>query len=175
MNMNMKALTMSLLCGGSLALAADYSTLNSGDKYESIVLTFSKGSSKLNASDLSELKACAERAKNKGDIDKVEVAVWSDKQHPVKGDLAKWDRRLADDRITLIKDELRKQIGRMETIKTFNMAENSNWLGRSFHTDEAELDTVFAKNDSDALDRGDFNLIREDGAPRKAIIVFKLK
>jgi outer membrane protein OmpA-like peptidoglycan-associated protein len=76
-------------------------------KFDHFTLTFDKGSAKISDSDMKQLKAALDSAKGKGDIKKVEVAAWSDKDHPTSGDLSKEDRKLADDRIDAVKKAIR--------------------------------------------------------------------
>jgi hypothetical protein len=51
-------------------------------------------------------------AQNKGKISKIDLAVWSDKDHPLVGTLPESDENLADDRIDSIKNAIRKNYGR---------------------------------------------------------------
>lgn len=106
-------------------------------------------------------------------IDRIEVAVWSDKAFPRAGtDLSKADRDLAEARIKNINRVLTDDtdISRMD-ITNYNMAESSNWLARTFRTDDAELKSVFAKETRAPMHREDFNLIYREGAPSKAVLV----
>jgi hypothetical protein len=122
-----------------------------------------------------ELKPIHSSAQNKGKISKIDLAVWSDKDHPLVGTLPESDENLADDRIDSIKNAIRKNYGRYERVKSYNMSGNASWLGQNFHSDEAKLDAVFLKNERGALAREDFNIIKKEGAPSRAVVIFKIK
>lgn len=108
---------------------------------------------------------------DKDAIDRIEIAVWSDQAFPKTGsDLPKADRELADKRIDKIKDFLKDTLS-VGTVKAYNMAETSNWLARTFRTDDAELKSVFSKEGTTPLVRDDFNHIVAEGGPSKAVAV----
>jgi hypothetical protein len=143
--------------------------------YDSVVLSFPNGSSVLNAAEMDRLQKGISSAQNKGKISKIDLAVWSDKDHPLVGTLPESDENLADDRIDSIKNAIRKNYGRYERVKSYNMSGNASWLGQNFHSDEAKLDAVFLKNERGALAREDFNIIKKEGAPSRAVVIFKIK
>ncbi|MEK6623900.1 MAG: hypothetical protein AABY86_02965 [Bdellovibrionota bacterium] len=166
-------LVLSLLCFVPLAMAKGYSKV---DQYHSAVITFDGGEAKLSTSDMDKLRSLIKEAQAHGKISKVEVAAWSDSAHPTKMDLSKPSRDLADRRIKAVKTTLRRDLGKMKYINSYNMAESANWLSRFFNTSEAELDAVFAKKaDAEAMEREDFLIIKREGAPSKAIVVLKVE
>lgn len=142
----------------------------------STVLTFDKGVSALSADNQQKIRDLV-TAIGMENITRVEVAAWSDKEFPKKGaDLAKADRDLADQRVSKINDFLKTDLNFSALdIKTFNMAETSNWLARAIRTDEAELKSIFSKEAMAPMARADFNVIAREGAPMKAVIVFVRK
>ncbi len=165
-----------LLCLVPFAMAKEkYSRVSSVEEYDSIVVSFAKGSHKLPGKHVEMLRELVRKAQARGNISKIEIAAWSDKEHPSTGTLSKAGRTLADKRLKTVKDVLRRDIGSMSYIGTYNMAENAHWLGRVFNTSEAELDAVFAKKEVGALDRQDFKLIKRDGKPSKAVVIFKIR
>jgi hypothetical protein len=161
----------------SMTLAAPVQRLmnEKATKYESVVLNFDQGSSKLNDAELLKLKTAISNAKLYGKISKVDVAVWSDKDHPMSGNLPESDQKLAKERIKSVKEGLRDETSIFERITSYNMTDNAHWLGRRLHTNEAELDAVFAKNEKGALERKDFEIIKKDGGPSKAVVILNIK
>jgi hypothetical protein len=79
------------------AQASDYTP--SLVEFKSTVLTFGLGRSELSADDFKTLEQAIADAKAVGKISKIEVAAWSDKDHPVTGDLSKaeLDKAFASD------------------------------------------------------------------------------
>ncbi len=143
--------------------------------YDSVVLSFSSGSSELNSVEIEKLQKGIAAAQTKGKIAKFELAVWSDKDHPTVGNLSEMDEDLADDRIDSVRDAIKKNFSKYERVKAYNMAGNASWLGQNFHTDEAKLDAVFSRKEKGSLAREDFNLIKKDGAPSRAVVILKIR
>lgn len=144
-------------------------------EYESAVVTFEAGKSQLSSEEMKSLNKAVTDAKTKGKIDKIEIAAWSDNDHPVTGDLSKSDQSLAEKRLDSVKRELKRDIGHMKYVHEYNMAQNSNWVGKLLHNSEAELDAVFAKKSSGKLEREDFALIKSNGAAKKAVVILKVR
>ena len=153
------------------------SSMSSGDVQKhaydrSTQITFNMGSADLAEGDKTKIRELV-TAVGSDNGSRVEVVAWSDKPFPKTGaDLPKMDRDLADQRTkninNFIKDEL--NVSSLK-IKTYNMAETSNWLARTFRTDEAELKSIFSKEAQAPMARADYNVISKDAAPSKAIIV----
>lgn len=149
------------------------------DKYQgrtmekSAVLTFTKGSSELTDAGRAKLRHIVSTI-GVENVSRVEIASWSDKTFPMTGtDLSKADRDLADERADKINDFLKDQTDLSTLrIRKYSMAETSNWLARMLRTDEAELKSVFAKEGETPMVRDDFNAIKSDGGPSKAVVVF---
>lgn len=172
--MKQMVLAVSLLCLSSLAAAKGNKT---GERkgFESTVITFESGQSTLYADDLTKIKNTLARAEAAGKVGVVEIAVWSDKDYPVSGALSKEDRQLADTRTYALKEALHKDLTAGKWIKAYNMADGGNWLTRTLNTSEAELDSVFAKDDSTSVGREDFDLIKREGGPGKAVVIVEVK
>lgn len=143
--------------------------------FKTVVLTFKRGSDELPDSEKMKLKQAINEAKGKGEIAKAEVAVWSDKDHPATGNLPRADEKLASDRIEKVKDVLNDDLGALQSVDAYNMANNASWLGRNFHTDEAKLDAVMAKQEPGNLARKDFLIFKREGAPSKAVVLLRVK
>ena len=137
------------------------------------VITFTKGSAALSDAEKAKLHEISASI-GADNIRRVEVAAWSDKAFPRSGnDLPKADRDLADKRADAINDYLKKEDDlSFMRIRTYSMAETSNWLARMFRTDEAELKSVFSKENEAPMGREDFNTILNEGGPSKAVVVF---
>ena len=138
----------------------------------SAILTFDKGSAAVPDAEKGKIRDLIAGI-GVDNISRVEIAAWSDKVFPKTGsDLPKADSDLADQRAKHLSDYLREELNiSTMRITTYNMAETSNWLARTFRTDEAELKSVFAKESVAPMARADFNVIAREGAPSKAIIV----
>lgn len=136
------------------------------------VITFASQSAVLSAADKNKIRRLVSSL-GKENIDRIELAVWSDKALPRTGTaLTIADRDLARERIRSI-DRFLKQdldISGM-TISSYNMAEPANWLARTFRTDDAELKSAFAFEANTPMEREDFNLIYREGAPSRAVLV----
>lgn len=165
-------LALAIACSGSIVLAKGKTkTLT----FESTVLTFASDSHELGTAELEKLQQVVTSAKVKGKIVGAELAVWSDKNHPVTGELSKTDEKLASQRIEDVKHALKKDMGGFKFVKTYNMAENANWLGRHINSNESQLDELYAKKERGSMAREDLSLIKRDGAPSKAVVILKIR
>ena len=152
------------------------------DKYagrsseKSAVITFTKGTSELTNAGREKLRHIVSTM-GVDNVSRVEIASWSDKNFPMTGaDLPKADKNLADDRADKINDFLKDQTDLSTLrIRKYSMAETSNWLARLLRTDEAELRSVFAKEGETPMMRDDFNTIKTEGGPSRAVVVFVRK
>jgi len=137
-----------------------------------VVIHFDKGQSALKQNDIDKLRNVISSIGIEN-IERIEVAAWSDSAFPRAGsDLPKADRDLAEQRASRIHDFLKSQLNVSGMkIKSFNMAETSNWLARTMRTEDAELKSIFAKEGAVPVHREDFNFIAKEGAPSEAVVV----
>ncbi len=132
-------------------------------------IAFEKGSASLNDEGKASLRKMVDDMRARGDLDKVKIAAWSDRQFMPNADLPKADRTLAKDRITAINNYLKDDLDVSNT-DTFNMAERSNWLARLFRTEDSELKSVFSRADTPISD-DEFQLIKSNGSPSHAVVI----
>lgn len=137
--------------------------------YDRVVINFNKGSSNLTADEKARLQSAVRTAQSRGDIEKIDVAAWSDRIHSTSDDLPRADRRLAEERISSIKEAMNPALGTFDFVTEYNMAKRSSWWDRAFNTREAELDSSYSKRTD--VEHKDLSLIRDAGAPGKAIVV----
>lgn len=165
-------LTIALLSINSNALAVTNAPVR---VLEDTVLNFPAGGYSLSEVEATKLRNAISDAKAKGKITKIELAIWSDKEHPVTGELPKADEKLASERIEAVKKAIHEDVSKIERIHAYNMAENSHWLGRYFHSSKTDLDSAYSKDGSQELARADYSLIKQDGAPSKAVVIIKVR
>lgn len=139
-------------------------------------VTFDAGSAMLSEADKNDLKKLVEAARAKGTINQVTVAAWSDRMLPARGQkLSDRERNLADKRGDAITEYLKTTLA-VGDVDNYNMAENSNWLARTFNTKDAELKSVFAKKAYDLpVTNAEFELIKHEGGPSEAVVVTEMK
>lgn len=160
------------LMGGSVVDASSSDDTLHPISERAMVIRFEAGKNALSALDEERLRNLVAGI-GADNIDRIEVAAWSDRSFPKKtSDLPKADRDLASQRASKIESFLKSQldISGMK-VKTFNMAETSNWLARTMRTEDAELKSIFAKEGGAQLNRVDFNYIAREGAPSRAVVV----
>jgi hypothetical protein len=139
-------------------------------------ITFGAGSAMLTENDKADLKKLVQDAESRGEIDQVTVAAWSDKALPMKGQkLADADRDLASQRASAISDYL-KSATDVGDVDSYNMAENSNWLARTFNTKGSELKSVFSKKGAkNPVSNAEFRLIKQEGGSNEAVVITEMK
>jgi hypothetical protein len=140
------------------------------------VISFDEGSALLTERDKSVLRSLVRDAVAKGTIDQITVAAWSDKTLPAQGrKLLDVDRDLAAERADAIKAFLKTDM-EVADVDTYNMAENANWLARTFNTRDAELKSVFGRAGADVpVTKDEFYLIKKDGGPSMAVAIVEFK
>jgi hypothetical protein len=145
------------------------------------VISFAKGSDHLSDSAKTKLRSLINSARGSGDgngrINALHAAVWSDHAFPANGktDLSKSDRNLADKRIDSINGFMKNELN-LSDIKTYSMAEKTNWFARAFNTKDAELKSLFAQRGAPSDVRVDsFRAVKAHGGPSKAVILLDLK
>lgn len=139
-------------------------------------IKFAHGNAVLSEADKATLRNLVNQAREKGVIDQVTVAAWADKALPAKGKkLTDTDRDLAQHRADAIKEYL-KEAMKVSDVDTYNMAEDSNWLAKTFNTTDAELKAMFQKkNASIPITNAEHQIIRNEGGPSVAMIVVEKK
>lgn len=168
------ALMAFTLSGTSAFANRGYSHSDKASPYTKV--SFKEGSWSLSESAMKDLRKLVQDANEKGGIEQVIVAAWSDKQLPRKGEsLTETDRNLAGKRAEAISNFLREGL-EVSSVDTYNMAENANWIARTFNLRDAEIKSAFAKRDSDTpVSDVDFKTIRKKGDPKEAVVITQLK
>lgn len=149
--------------------------LKQGQHYH--VIDFQQGQAQLTDTAKSNLRTMVENAKAQGEIDKLHVAVWSDKEFP-KGESAELqdsDKKLADQRIDAIESYLEETLD-VDDVETYSMAEKSNWFARAFNTEEAELKSLFSQRGAPSdVEIQEFRIVKDKGGPSKSVILLQME
>ncbi len=139
-------------------------------------IKFRENSATMSDADKATLRNLVRDARDRAPVAAVTVAAWSDKELPRNGEkLLGYDRELADKRAdaveTYIKDSL--DIGNVDT---FNMAEDSNWLAKTFGTSDSELKSRFSRRGAAApVTNAEFEVIKNEGGPSEAVVVVEYR
>ncbi len=129
--------------------------------------------SQLTANAKDRLDALVKHAQMNGNVDEIQVAVWSDNPAPRHDEqLSKDDRTLAD----LRGSEIAKYVKRHGNAKVvvYNMAERSSWLAKAFDTADAELKYEIG-HDYKTMSKQEFQIFRDNGKPSKAVVLVVMK
>lgn len=140
--------------------------------FDSLVVNFQPGQATLSETEKENLRNMGRTMRQHGEIRQAKIAAWSDKPHPRTGNLSREDRKLADRRLDEIERFLEDDQN-ITSVKEFNMAERSSWVGRMFHTEQAELDAEFARRGKTEVTNDEFRVIRQEGGPSKAVVILK--
>jgi hypothetical protein len=145
---------------------------DAGTRYQ--VIDFKEGSAEIAQVERQKLRTLVDNAKAKGQIAKVHVAVWSDKSFPKEGqNLAKTDRKLVKMRASNLEKYLEDSLA-VSHVEMHNMAERAGFVARNFNKADAELKSAFAKRGAAPMSNEDFQIIKQMGAPSKAVVVVEL-
>jgi len=127
---------------------------------EILVVTYNKEVVPIPPTEQTRLVDFLGNAAAKGDIDQIEIAVWSDKNFPAKNTaLPKTDQDFAEDRGEMLQDPVEDNVD-LADVDVFNMADITNPLVR-------EDDTTLSKQEILA--------IKTSGGPRKAVVLVKFR
>ena len=88
--------------------------------------------------------------------------------------LSKEQADLAKNRADNIKGFLSAKYN-ISSLTIYNMAEKSNWLARAFNTRDAELKSLFSKTEVTPVSSDTFEIIKANGAARRAVLVVSHK
>lgn len=148
--------------------------MKKGENYH--VINFSGKSANLTDAQKREIRTLIDTAKQKGEIDQVHVAVWSDKAFPQEGqNLTDAERNLAEQRISGIETYMNEQL-QVSNVETYSMAEKTNWFARAFNTNEAELQSLFSQQGAPQnVDPQEFRIVKKEGGANKAVILIEMK
>ncbi|HTL13193.1 MAG TPA: hypothetical protein VL588_11935 [Bdellovibrionota bacterium] len=137
-----------------------------------ITLDFRKGSSVLSSDDESKLRELVNKAQTGAKIDQMTVAAWSDKALPKEGQkLSDADQRLAKGRSDAVYMFLKDQLN-VPYVATYNMAEDANWLAKTFRTSDAELKSLFGKKGTQTpVTNNEMKIIKDEGGPSKVVVL----
>lgn len=148
--------------------------MKKGENYH--VINFSGKATNLTDAQKREIRTLIDTAKQKGEIDQVHVAVWSDKAFPQEGqNLTDAERNLAEQRISGIESYMNEQL-QVSNVETYSMAEKTNWFARAFNTNEAELQSLFSQQGAPQnVDPQEFRIVKKEGGANKAVILIEMK
>lgn len=141
----------------------------------SAAITFEPGKATLTKDSENKLKSLIKEARATGKIDEVQVAAWSDNPAPRKDEnLSKVDRNLADQRAKVVKNYLKRWY-KVSDVDTYNMAERSNWLARTFDTNEAEIKSEVANKNKDEMTKDEYKVFKESGQASRVVVQVLMK
>lgn len=121
-----------------------------------------------------ELTRLVEEARSKGEIDKVRVLSWADREYPRDGEeIARVETYLADERATVVQEFLEEQL-KVSDVDTFNMARRPGTLKRIFRTPEFRVKDQ-AEESGIAPSALEVNHFFEDPRASTALVVADLK
>jgi len=137
-------------------------------------VNFEDKSANVSSTEEMTLKSLVKSSRDDGKIEKVIIAVWSDKDLPVnKKSLSGDERRLADKRAEQVKTIL-KDAGVTE-IETYTMADKANWFENVFNMSDAKVKKGVAGKGmpKDPKYRKIANVLKDKGGASKAVVIIK--
>jgi|GEM_PF-3551744 len=141
-----------------------------------VTIEFSPGSALLTQTETAKIRDLVASSKSGGMRSKgTTIAAWSDRALPrTSGQkLSDADRDLAEKRADAIKSYLKDEQN-VSTVDTYNLADDSNWLARTFKTSDSELRSVFGKKGSETpVTHSEFKVIQNEGGPSTAVVVIE--
>lgn len=167
-------LTMSILGFSFTAMAGNHSGSHSKDM-DYKTLSFEKGVTTLSDSQRSELNEITNKYKEDDRDMDVTIATWSDEPIPNKNkSLSSEQRKIADQRSDSIKEYMKDLKLEVDDYETYNMAENPNFLARTFNTEESKLKKAVKSEDADDdVLKSKYKLIKEQGREGMSVVIVR--
>lgn len=139
-----------------------------------IKISFKEGSAELTNESLTALADFTKATRNESKIDRYIVASWSDRNYPIRGEVSKDQRKLAELRADHIKGALAG--AGAANVDTFEMTKRPNWIQRAFSTETAEIkDKGINLTANQRLLKEIGKRLRDEGGPSTAVVVAKFK
>ncbi|PIS10783.1 MAG: hypothetical protein COT73_07555 [Bdellovibrio sp. CG10_big_fil_rev_8_21_14_0_10_47_8] len=138
-------------------------------------ISFDQGKAALTDSAKTEIRDFVKSARASGMIDQIRVAVWADREYPVKkAKASKGDVALANKRAKAIDAFLRKDLA-IETVEKFNMTQRPNALQKFLQTPTAKVKTVMEKNGAAPQTTEETGTFNHKAQASKALLMIYLK
>lgn len=172
--------TFLILSGASLgALAAvDAETENASKSLGAALsseISFDEGKANLTESAQNEIRSVIGSAKEKGKIDELKVAVWADREYPVKDTKAsKADIDLAKKRAENIKSFIKKEL-KVSSVNTYNMTERPNALQKFLKTPQEEVKATMEASGAAPRTSEETGVFGQKAKASKAVIMIYMK
>lgn len=132
---------------------------------------FNKGQRALNPKATEGVERSITTASSQGEIDKVDVIVWSDREYPANGQkLDRVQTDLADGRGESIKNYINRHAPSAD-VNIVNMAERPSPLAKLFNTEDAEMKRKLTNLGFTPGPNNEF----ETGRPSSALILIQVK
>lgn len=137
-------------------------------------ITFNERDWTLTSDSREALAALVKQGRAKGQIDEIQVAVWSDNPAPRDTEnLSQPDRELASRRLNVVEEYLSQN--QKISVKGYNMAERASWLARFFETSDAELKAEIGRGGDGVLSKNAYQVFKANGRPLRAVALVVLK
>jgi hypothetical protein len=136
---------------------------------------FDHNSFSLTDSQKADLNKLVKSAREKGEIDKVKVLAWSDKEYVAnKAQQSKRDIVLAGNRLSEVKKYINDQL-QVADVESYNMAERPTALEELFKTSDAKVKDHAEKVGAAPRSKRETGLFGEKGESSKAVLMVFLK
>ena len=129
----------------------------------------------LTAEQKKEMADAVTAARQKGDVEKVRVFGWADREYPnAKEKINSADVDLAKSRLSEVEGYLKKELGVSDTT-TYNMAERPNTLQKLLNTPAARVKNSAEKTGAAPQPQDDLGFFNQNGQASKVLVMISLK
>jgi hypothetical protein len=138
-------------------------------------VSFDEGKASLNESAQNEIRGIINSAKEKGKIDELKVAVWADREYPVKDTkVSKADIDLAKKRADSIKSFIKREM-KVGVVHTYNMTERPNALQKFLKTPQEKVKTTMEASGAAPRTSDETGIFGQKAKASKAVIMIYIK
>lgn len=138
-------------------------------------ISFDEGKANLTEGAQNEIRSVINTAKEKGKIDELKVAVWADREYPVKDTkVSKADIDLAKKRADNIKSFIKKEL-KVGSVNTYNMTERPNALQKFLKTPQETVKSTMEASGAAPRTSEETGMFGQKAKASKAVIMIYMK
>lgn len=136
------------------------------------VIDFPQGKNALNDIEKQKLRQLAGAANARGDVKEIQVLAWADREYPAEGQkVGKNDKKLADDRLSAVKDFFKKDLQAKADVDLHNMAQRPGFFAETFNSQDNKTKTSFENIGAAPNDVGSRQALVGNKASKAVILV----
>ncbi|WP_413580951.1 hypothetical protein [Bdellovibrio sp. HCB288] len=136
------------------------------------VIDFPEGKNTVSEAEKVKLRQLAGAANAHGEIKEIQVLAWADREYPAEGQkVPSNDKKLADDRLSAVKDFFKKDMQSEADIDVHNMAKRPNFFSELVNSNDNKTKNTFESIGAAPNDIGPRQALMGNKASKAVVLV----